>query len=181
MGGIADTLEDRNKLQSILDWLERWAENNRMELNRDKCQVLHLGKRNHMHSYKMGDTWLSNTTNEKDLGIVVDHELNMSQQCDVAAKNANAVLGCIKRSIASKSHKIVVPLYLVLVRPHPDYCIQFWAPHLKKDADKLERVQRRATRVIRDQPSPPEIYPTPFESHPNWWPSLNLVAVSSII
>ena len=86
LGGIANTLEDRNKLQCDLDRLERWAENNRMKFNRDKCQVLHLGKRNQMHSYKMGDTWVSNTTNEKDLGIVVDHKLNMSQQCDAAAK-----------------------------------------------------------------------------------------------
>ena len=51
-----------------------------MKFNRDKCQVLHLGKRKQMHSYKIGDTWLSKTTNEKDLGIVVDHKLNMSQQ-----------------------------------------------------------------------------------------------------
>ena len=56
-----------------------------MEFNRDKCQVLHLGKRNQMNSYKMGDTWYSNTTKEKDLGVVVDHKLNMSQQCDGAA------------------------------------------------------------------------------------------------
>ena len=46
-----------------------------------------------MHSYKVGDTRLNNTTSEKDLGIVVDHKLNMSQQCDVAAKRANAIWG----------------------------------------------------------------------------------------
>ena len=152
-----------------------------MKFNRDKCQVLHLEKRNQIHSYKMGDTWLSNTTNEKDLGIVVDHKLNMSRQCDAAAKKANAILGCINRGITSKSREVLVPLYSALVRPHLEYCIQFWAPHFKKDADKLERVQRRATRMIRDQPSPPEIYPTPFESHPIWWQFLHLVVVSSII
>ena len=90
-----------------------------------------------MHSYKMGDTWLSNTTSEKDLGIVVDHKLNMSQKCDVAAKKANAILGCIHRSIASKPHEVLVPLYSALVWPHLAYCIQFWAPHFQKDADKL--------------------------------------------
>ena len=94
----------------------------------------------------MGDPCLSNTTSEKDIGTVVDHKLNMSQQCDVAAKKANAIMGCINRSIASKS---LVPLYLALVRPHLEYCIQFWAPHFKKDADKLEGVQRRAMRMIR--------------------------------
>ena len=48
-----------------------------------------------MHSYKMEDTWLSNTASEKDLRIVVDHKLNMSQQCDVAAKMVNFILGFI--------------------------------------------------------------------------------------
>ena len=149
LGGTANTLEDRNKIQSDLDRLERWAENNRMKFNRDKCQVLHLGRGNQMQSYRMGDTWLNNTTSEKDLGIVVDHKLNMSQQCDVAAKKANAILGCINRSIASKSREVIIPLYSALVRPHLEYCVQFWAPHFKKDIDKLERVQRRATRMIK--------------------------------
>ena len=67
---FAVALEDRNKLQSDLDGLECWAENNRMKFNRDKCQVLHLGKRNQMQSYKMGDNWLSNTTDEKDLELL---------------------------------------------------------------------------------------------------------------
>ena len=85
----------------------------------------------------MGDTWLSNTTNEKDLGTVVDHKLNMSQQCDAAAKKANAILECINGRITSKSHQVLVPLYSALVRPHLEYYVQFWAPHFKKDADKL--------------------------------------------
>ena len=53
--------------------MEHWAESNRMKFNRDKCQVLHLGKRNQSHSFKMGDTSLNKTKSKKDLGIVVDH------------------------------------------------------------------------------------------------------------
>ncbi|KAF7235973.1 hypothetical protein EYD10_17232 [Varanus komodoensis] len=104
---------------------EHWAENNRMKFHRYKCQVLHLGKRNQIHRYKMGNTWRNYTASEKELGIVVDHKLSRSQQCDVAAKRANAILGCMSRSATSKSHE------------------------LKKDADKLERVQKRATRWIQ--------------------------------
>ena len=82
-------------------------------------------KRNQLHSYKMGDIWLSKTMSEKDLGIVVDPKLNMSQQCDVATQKANVILGCINRSIVSKSRKVLVPVYSALVRPHLEYCVQF--------------------------------------------------------
>ena len=80
--------------------MEHWAKSNRMKFNREKCKVLHLRKRNQLHSYKMGYTWLSKTTSKKNLGIVIDHKLNMSQQCDVATKKANDILGCIHRSLS---------------------------------------------------------------------------------
>ncbi|KAF7252760.1 RNA-directed DNA polymerase from mobile element jockey [Varanus komodoensis] len=67
LGGIANTLEDRMKIQGDFDKLEHWAESNRMRFNKDKCQVLHLGKRNQRHRYKMGNMWLNRTEKEKDL------------------------------------------------------------------------------------------------------------------
>ena len=73
----------------------------------------------------------------------------MSQQCEVATKKTNAILGCINRSIVFKSCEVLVPLYSALVRPHLEYCVHFWTPHFKKDANKLEQVQRRVTRMIR--------------------------------
>ena len=85
----------------------------------------------------MRGTWLSNSTSEKNLGIVVDHKLNISQQCDEATKEANTILGCINRSIVSKFRKVIVPLYSALVRLHLEDCVNFWTLHFKKDANKF--------------------------------------------
>lgn len=58
--------------------------------------MLHLGNNDEKHKYRMWDNWLSDSTAEKDLGVLVDHRLNMSQQCDADAKKVNIFLGYMK-------------------------------------------------------------------------------------
>ena len=139
---------DKQKLQNDIDKLVRWSEKWQMLFNFGKCKCLHTGPGNTGKNYEMGGTILSKPVKEKDLGVSMNANMKVSEQCRIAASKGNQVLGMIRRNITYKENNLIVPLYKAIVRPHLEYCIQAWSPYLRKDIDMLEKIQRRATKLI---------------------------------
>ena len=144
---------DKQNLQDDIDKLDKWQ----MLFNFGKCKCLHTGSRNTGMNYEMGGTILSKTVKEKDLGVTMNANMKVSEQCSIAASKGNQVLGMIRRNITYEEKSLIIPLYKAIVRPHLEYCIQAWNPHLRKDVDMLEKIQRRATKLI------PELRDLPYE------------------
>ena len=82
------------------------------------------------------------------MGFLVDKKAGHSWQCALA-ESEPYILGYIKRSVASRLREVIIHLYFALVRPSLEYCVQLWVPQYKKDTELLERVQKRAIKMIR--------------------------------
>ena len=130
------------------DRLVKWSEKWQMLFNFGKCECLHTGHGNLDVNYKMGDTVLGTTVKEKDLAVTISADMKVSEQSGIAASKGNQILGLIRRNITYKGKRLIIPLYKAIVRPHLEYCIQAWRPYRKNDIDTLERIQRRATKMI---------------------------------
>jgi len=104
-----------------------------MRFNQVTCKLLHLGQGNPQYQYRLDGEMTYSSSEEKDLGLMANEKLNMTWQCVLAAQKANSILGCIKRSVASRSREVILPLYSALVRAHLEYCIHLWSPQHRKD------------------------------------------------
>ncbi|KAJ7397489.1 hypothetical protein BTVI_135018 [Pitangus sulphuratus] len=102
-----DTLERRDAIQRDIDRLERWANVSLVKFNKVKRKILHLGGGNPRHTYRLDGEVIETNLAEKDLRVMVDK--NMSLQCALESQEANDILGCIKRSVASRSKEVILP------------------------------------------------------------------------
>jgi len=84
------------------------------------------------YQYRLGDEGIVRSPAKNNFKVLVDEKIEMGQQYALATQKANHILGCIKRSVASRSRDGILPLYSALVRPHMEHCIQLWSPQQKE-------------------------------------------------
>ena len=148
---------DTMQLQADLDAAVAWSNEWQLPFNAGKCKVMHVGRtgKRSTHQYTMTTPDgtrqpLETTELERDLGVLVSQDLKVKAQVESAAAVGNRVLGRLNKSFRSRSLTLWRALYLCYVRPHLEFAVQAWSPHLLGDIAKLEQVQHRATKTITD-------------------------------
>ena len=119
-------------------------------LNFGKCKYLHTRPGNTGINYEMGRTILSKTVKEKDLGVTINANMKVSEQCRIAASKRNRVLRMIRRNITYKDKSFIVLLYKAIVINHLEYCIQTWSPYHRKDIDMLAKYRGEQLNSVQD-------------------------------
>ena len=131
-------------LDDLVDWADKWG----MSFNLTKCKVMHVGRTNPMAVYTMSGHTMDSIDFERDIGVKVHKSLRPSLQCSEAANRANAVLGQVSRAFHFRDRRVFVQLYKQYVRPHLEFAVPAWSPWTQGDKESLEKVQRRAVRMV---------------------------------
>ncbi len=131
-GRVTTTIE-KALLQSDLDRLVNWSKKWQMTYNIDKCKVLHTGSNNNCTNYTMKSTEITKVKREKDLRVIIRNDLKPGKHSTEVVKSTNKLIGFIGRTFEFKLEKVVLTLFNALVRPHLEYCVQFWSSFYRKD------------------------------------------------
>ena len=143
------TPQDSEELQEDLNKLTEWTKTWMLYFNVKKCKVIHFGPKNCCYDYQLNGQTLTKVETEKDLGIIISHDLKIKENVAYHVKKANKMLGLIRRTFSFLNKDSFLALYKAYVRPQLEYCQQACHPYLIKDIEELENVQRRATKLVQ--------------------------------
>ena len=137
-----DVISLQNDMNNLTEWSKMWQ----LPFNVGKCKCMHIGKGKNHHSYQLDQNMLENV--KKDLGVIIDNQLKFHTHTSASAKKANSILGLIKRSFVALDEDTLPLLFTSMVRPHLEYANLIWGPHFIGDVRAVERVQKRATKLV---------------------------------
>ena len=153
----SDTETGPKDLQDDLDTLQDWSEKWLLRFHPQKCGVMKLGKPS-QQEYFMGPpetqddnsarTKLGVISKEKDLGVTIDDRLKFKEHVALSTAKANRVVGVIRRTFDHLTEKMFVQLFKSLVRPLLEYGHSIWQPDQIGLCREIERVQKRATKLL---------------------------------
>ena len=141
--------ELQRDLLALLKWSDKWQ----LKFNSSKCSVLHIGRRNKRNVYYMDQEKtiiLNSTESEKDVGVTFTENFKFDKHIGNIVNKANQMTGIIKRSFSYLDVPMFTKLFKSIVRPHLEYANVIWHPVYKKQQFKLECVQRRATKILKE-------------------------------
>nr|VZI50351.1 unnamed protein product [Spirometra erinaceieuropaei] len=154
---VIRTADDEEHLQENLNRLQQWSKAWLLPFNEKKCNILRVGRArspNHM-AYCLNGIPLQEVDSQKDLGVWITTSLKPSLHCTKIAKSAMSVLYLVKRAFSAFDEDCFAKVFRTFVRPQLEFAIQAWRPWTSKDLSILERVQRRATKLVAGQGSLP--------------------------
>jgi len=144
---------DAESLQKDLDSLSTWSAQWQLKFNPEKCKLMHIGhKQDIKYTIRQDniDDWnIQEVSEEKDLGVLTTCTLKVARQCQAAVLKANRILGMVHRQFSDLDRKSFPIIYKGFIKPHLEYAMQTWCPYQKGDIEDLEKVQRRATRLVK--------------------------------
>ena len=139
-----DVISLKNDINNLAEWSKLWQ----LPFNVEKCKCMHIGRDKNHDSYQIVQHMLENVKEEKDLGVIIDNQLKFHTHTSAAVKKANSILGLIKRSFVALDEDTLSLLFTSMVRTHLEYANIIWGPHFIGDIRAVERVQKRAIKLI---------------------------------
>jgi len=139
---------DVQQLQEDIDALYQWTRLWLLSFNISKCKVLHIGLDDYPSSYTLNGTVIESVSSMRDLGVQIDSSLKFHQHTSITVNKANRVLSLISKSFMHLDAHMLSALYRSLVQPILEYANLVWGPFFITEQHQIEKVQRRATRLI---------------------------------
>ena len=129
-------------LQDDINNASKWSDDSKLRFHPDKmaCMRITLKDQGTIHNYTLKDKFLSNSNEEKDLGIIIDSKLSFEKYMQTKINKADSAMGIIRRTMDYLHCENFKLLFTALVRPHLDYANPVWSPSSKKHVQVLEIV-----------------------------------------